>query len=122
MLKGARVNKDELLREWARLRNEHTHDRDAANNYGCFNVEACRNCNYVYNSRNCINCHNCDSVIECVQCIDCRDCAFCVGLNGARFHILNKEYSEEGYYELLTQLGIDWNVEAFDPYLDGMNS
>lgn len=112
------MNRQELDREWARLRNEHTQDRDGANNYGCFNVEACRNCNYVYNSRNCINCHNSDAIIECVQCIDCRDCAFCVGLNGARFHILNKEYSEEEYYNTLRELGIDWNVEAFDPLID----
>lgn len=108
----------EFQREWARIKNEHTLDRDAANNYGCFNVEACRNCNYVYNSRNCINCHNSDSIIECVQCIDCRDCAFCVGLNGARFHILNKEYTEEAYYETLRSLGIDWNVQAFDPLME----
>ncbi len=104
-----------FLAEWNRLKNEHTHDRDSANNYGCFNVEACRNCNYIYNARGCIGCHNCDSVIECVQCVDCRDCAYCVGLNGARFHILNKEYSEEEYYAKLKALGIDWTVEAFDP-------
>ncbi|MDI6713296.1 MAG: hypothetical protein QMD96_08670 [Anaerosomatales bacterium] len=107
--------KRQFLAEWQRLKVEHTHDRDAHNNYGCFNVEACRNCNYVYNSRGAISCHNCDSVIECVQCVDCRDCAYCVGLNGARFHILNREYSEQDYYEKLRELGIDWNVQAFDP-------
>ena len=104
-----------FLAEWHRLKNEHTHDRDGANNYGCFNVEACRNCNYIYTARACISCHNCDSVIECVQCVDCRDCAYCVGLNGARFHILNKEHTEEEYYAKLRAFGIDWNVEAFDP-------
>ena len=76
-----------FLNDWARLRTEHTHDRDGFNNYGCFNVEACRNCNFVYNARGCLSCHNCDSIIECVQCVDCRDCAYSVGLNGARFHI-----------------------------------
>ena len=25
--------RDELMREWSRLRNEHTHDRDPSNNY-----------------------------------------------------------------------------------------
>ena len=105
-------------REWSKLKVEHTHDRDGMNNYGCFNVEACRNCNYTYNSRACISCHNCDSIIECVQCIDCRDCAFCVGLNGARFHILNKEYAEEEYYNVLRALGVEWNVQAYDPLFD----
>lgn len=108
------------MREWTNLRAEHTHDRDVANNYGCFNVEACRNCNYVYNARGCISCHNCDSVIECVQCVDCRDCSYCVGLNGAQYHILNHEYTKEGYFARLAELGIDPNVEAFDPLIDGI--
>lgn len=116
--RGETVDQSELQREWARIKSEHTYDRDGMNNYGCFNVEACRNCNYVYNSRACINCHNSDSIIECVQCIDCRDCAFCVGLNGARFHILNKEYSEEDYYNTLRSLGVEWDVQAFDPLME----
>lgn len=107
----------DFQREWSKLRNEHTHDRDSANNYGCFNVESCRNCNYVYNARSCISCHNCDSIIECVQCIDCRDCAFCVGLNGARFHILNHEYSGQEYYDQLRLLGVEWEVNVPDPLM-----
>lgn len=75
----------QFMQEWTRLRTEHTHDRDAANNYGCFNVETCRNC------------------------------AYCVGLNGARSHILNKEHSEQDYYARLTERGVNWKVEAFDP-------
>lgn len=114
----AMLDKVAHQREWAKLKVEHTHDRDAMNNYGCFNVEATRNCNYTYNARACIGCHNCDSLIECVQCVDCRDCAFCVGLNGARFHILNKEYNEEEYYNRLRSLQIDWNVQAYDPLID----
>lgn len=102
---------DEVLRAFTDLKQAHTHDRDTANNYGCFNIEACRNCNWVYNSRNCIGCHNADSLIDCVQCVDCRDCAFCVGLNGARFHFLNKEYSELQYYNILRLHGIEWEVD-----------
>lgn len=62
-----RVLNAEHDREWSRLKVEHTHDRDNMNNYGCFNVEASRNCNFTYNARACIGCHNCDSLIECVQ-------------------------------------------------------
>lgn len=104
-------NLDEIQRRFAELRQEHTHDRDKDNNYGCFNTEACRSCNYVYNSRNCLGCHNSDGLVECVQCVDCRDCAFCVGLNGARYHFLNKEYSELEYYNKLRFYGIEWEVE-----------
>lgn len=112
------MDRDGLMREWARLKAEHTHYRDGMNNYGCFNVDNCRNSNYVYNSKDCIACHNSDSLVECVQCIDCRDCAYCVGLNGARFHILNQEYSEAGYYEMLKWLGVEWEVQAYDPLMD----
>jgi hypothetical protein len=108
-------SRDELDREWNKLRTEHTHDRDGANNYGCYNVETSRNCNYVYNSKGCINCHNSDSLVECVQCIDCRDCAYCVGLNGARFHILNREYCEDEYYNQLRLLKVTWEVITIDP-------
>lgn len=116
------MDTSQFMAEWARLKAEHSHDRDNLNNYGCFNVEACRNCNYVYNSRGAINCANCDSVIECVQCVDCRDCAFCIGLNGARFHILNREVGEGEYYATLRALGVDWNVQAYDPLLDSLGS
>lgn len=116
------LTNDDFLKEFARIKAEHTHDRDGANNYGCFNVEACRSCNYVYNSRNCISCHNSDSLIDCVQCIDCRDCLYCVGLNGARFHILNREYTEEEYYQTLKRLEIDSTVEVFDPLIDEFKS
>ena len=43
-----------------------------------------------------------------------------MGLNGARFHILNKEYSEKDYYARLRELGLTWEVQAFDPLMDGM--
>lgn len=99
--------------EFARLKAEHMHDRDGANNYSCFNVENCRNCNFSYNSRNCLSCHNCDSCIECVQCVDCKSCAFCVGLNGAKYMILNEQFSEQEYYRRLQELGIDPEVQAY---------
>ena len=99
---------------WARLKAQHTHERDGLNNFECFNVEGCRNCSFVRNSRGCTNCHNCDSLIECLSCVDCRDCAYSVGLNGARFHILNVEYDEQEYYQRLTDLEVDWKVSAID--------
>ncbi len=121
MAKQTRVEKtlEEVMKSFAALRAEHTHDRDAASNYGCYNVEDCRNCNFVYNSRGCMSCHNGDGLIECVQCVDCRDCAFCVGLQGARFHFLNKECSELEYYNKMRLYGIEWEVHAMgDDLLD----
>ncbi|HEY3318534.1 MAG TPA: hypothetical protein VGK50_08945 [Coriobacteriia bacterium] len=99
--------------EFTRLKNEHMGDRDNHNNYSSFNNEACRSCSFVYNSRGCLNCSNCDSCFECVWCVDCKDCAFCVGLNGARFQILNEQYYEEEYHAKLAELGIDTTVVSF---------
>jgi len=106
------MTKDELLRRFEALRTEHTQYRDRDNNYGCFNVDHCRSCNYVYNSRSAISCHASDALIDCVQCVDCRNCAYCVGLTGSVFAILNIEYTEEEYYRTLKELGIDWNVQV----------
>ncbi len=106
----------EVAEEFNRLRIEHTHDRDSLNNYGCYGVEACHNCNFVYNSRGCIGCHNCDSCIECVQCVDCKDCVYCVGLNGARYAILNVEYDEAEWRKRIEMLEINMNVDPGDMF------
>ncbi len=103
---------DEVMRKFSTLKAEHTQYRDSSNNYGCFNVENCRNCNFVYNSRDAISCHASDGLIDCVQCVDCRNCAFCVGVTGQAFAILNVEYLEADYYQILTDLGVNWNVEV----------
>lgn len=103
----------QFLNEWSRLKAEHTSKRDGSNNFGCFNIEHCRGCGFLENSRNCLNCHDSAGLIECVNCVGCRDCAYSVGLAHARFHILNKEYSEGEYYQRLTEMGVDWNVDAF---------
>jgi len=92
--------------EFTKLKMDHMRDRDGSNNYSCFEVEGCRDCNFVYNSHNCFSCHNCDSVVECVSCIDCHNCALCVGLKGAEFQILNIQYGEAEYKDRLTKLGI----------------
>jgi hypothetical protein len=41
-----------------------------------------------------------------------------VGLNGARFHILNREYPEELYYATLKELSVEWEVQVFDPLME----
>ena len=106
------MTKNEAIRRWEELKMEHTYMRDNNNNYGCFNIEACRNCNYVYNSRNAISCHASDGLIDCVQCVDCRNCTYCVGLTGSVFAICNVEYPEEEYYRILAEMGVNPNVDV----------
>lgn len=107
------MDRQQVMGEFSRLRQEHTYDRDSANNYGCFNVEACNNCNYTFNSRSCIGCHACDSCFECVQCVNCKHCAFCVGLNGAEYHFLNQQLPPAEYQRRMAELGIETEVQGF---------
>lgn len=33
----------------------------------------------------------------CMNCLECENCFLCAGLVGKKYHILNKEYTEEVY-------------------------
>lgn len=103
---------DETKDEFHRLKMEHLQVRDANNNYSCFNVEGCKDCDYTYNSKYCFSCHNCDSCVDCISCTNCQNCAYCVGLIDARYQILNKQYSEEDYFKKLEEIGVDPTVDA----------
>jgi hypothetical protein len=99
--------------QFTHLKMDHMRDRDGANNYSCFNIEGCRDCNYVFGSRNCFSCHNCDSCMECISCVDCKNCTLCVGLKEAQYQILNIQYDEASYYARLKELGIDPEVDTY---------
>lgn len=40
----------------------------------------------------------------CLECHNCQNCFGCVGLRNKKFHIFNKSYSEEEYWELLDKI------------------
>ena len=61
-------------------------------------------------SANCSDSHysvsltRCDDVEYSMNCYDCSHCFGCVGLRHKKFHILNKEYSEDEYYKKVDEI------------------
>lgn len=63
--------------------------------YECFNFHRCYHCLF---SANIENCRDCFMVYDCKN---CQNCAFSVGLRGKEFHIYNKPYSKEEYFQFM---------------------
>ncbi|MBI2485217.1 hypothetical protein HYW18_03670 [Candidatus Uhrbacteria bacterium] len=49
-------------------------------------------------------CMRCQNIEYCLNCSDCENCFGCVGLKNKKFHILNKAYAEEEYWNKLDEL------------------
>jgi len=58
----------------------------------------CQSCRYSNQLKSCRN------LEYCTECFNCEDCFGCVGLNRKRFHIFNKEYSEDEYWTRVDEL------------------
>ena len=75
---------------------------------GCFDNELCGGsigCAYGgYNLKYCSWCTTCRDSEYLDLCLDCRDCFGCVGLKKKKFCILNKQYTEEDYKKLKTEI------------------
>ena len=50
------------------------------------------------------HCGTSQNLEYCIDCYNCENCFGCVGLNRKKFHLLNKEYSEEEYWKLVDEL------------------
>ncbi|MFH1405333.1 MAG: hypothetical protein ABIH21_04535 [Patescibacteria group bacterium] len=70
----------------------------AQNVYGCFGPLPAANCKFGF----CTN--RCDDCEYCMTCYDCTHCFGCIGLRKKRFHIFNKEYSEQEYWQKVDEL------------------
>lgn len=83
-----------------------------------FRSKDCTDCLFVndsellYQGIDCKKCYssaylqNCQDLTDCYFCFDCRscqDCLGCVGLRKKRYHIFNKEYSQEEYKKKKTE-------------------
>lgn len=53
------------------------------------------NCNFMYW---CANCHDCEYIM---YCFDCKNCFGCFNLKWKNFCILNEQYEEKEYFELV---------------------
>ncbi|MFH0838251.1 MAG: hypothetical protein V1880_03220 [Patescibacteria group bacterium] len=67
---------------------------------GYMNVD----CSDTYSSKFCQDCHN---VSDCAYSFDlrnCKNCLGCVGLRSKEYHIFNKPYTKEQYFEMIEKL------------------
>lgn len=67
----------------------------------CYN---CNSCNYCYNCNYCCDCYDCNDCDYCYDCYDCNDCNYCYkcsGLSFKKYHILNIEFTEEEYKNII---------------------
>ncbi len=86
----------------------------------CYETDNCFSGMNVLFSSNCW--YECRNLFYCDSCFNCQDCFGCVGLNHKRFHILNKAYSPEEYYQTLEKIIISMKLdeswgEFFSPSL-----
>ena len=52
------------------------------------------------------HCEDCQEIWFCNNCTNCHDCFGCINLKHKKYHIFNKEYSKEKYFEILADLNL----------------
>ncbi|MFH1405329.1 MAG: hypothetical protein ABIH21_04515 [Patescibacteria group bacterium] len=76
----------------------------------CDSLPNAQNCYYCSDASSSSNCRFCYLVSRsqdleyCTECFDCENCFGCVGLKHKKFHILNKEYSEQDYWAKVDEI------------------
>lgn len=88
-------------------------------NYWCYHNSNCVDCSYCRGCENCYECldcktcydssylQDCEDCVNSSYCFDCqslKDCFACIGLWRKQYHIYNKPYEKEKYFEILTKL------------------
>ena len=98
--------------------------------YDCLlikNSQECYECIDCFNIFNCkfsqkiINCQNSSFLFNCIW---CEYCFWCVNLVNKRYHIFNKEYSKETYFEEIKKHNFsEWNIKSIKKYfIDFLNN
>jgi hypothetical protein len=67
----------------------------------CYQIAGCMNCDRTHYSLLCGESQSCE---YCMSCYNCENCFGCIGLQRKKFHIFNKEYSEEEYWQRVDEL------------------
>lgn len=81
----------------------------------CFDLTSCTYCERSAESFNCHNsynifyssgCSNCNEIYFSKDCVGCSNCFGCVGLRNKSYHIFNRPYSKEEYFEELKKYNL----------------
>lgn len=71
----------------------------------------CTDCNRLYNSYRCQNCSDSQDLLYCLEVRNSHHCFASIGLNRKEYHILNKPYTKEQYFDFLSK--VDFTNEAW---------
>jgi hypothetical protein len=82
---------------------------DIQNSYEIFN------CGNIYHSFFSSGCIDCADMYFSEECYNCSHCLFCYGLYNKKYHIFNKEYTEEEYKKRLAELQL-FSYEGIKKY------
>jgi len=97
--------------------------RDCEECYRCTHCRRCRACSHLthcvdctalHDCAYCISCENCTRssyLVLCRSCSECTYCFGCVGLVKKDFHILNKAYSRQEFFELVKKLKAELGIK-----------
>lgn len=77
--------------------------------YECVDMQECYNCNF---SRDCLHCTDCDF---CYDCKSCQNCFGCVNLRNKQYHIFNKPYPKDEYFERVRALKQQYRTASAPP-------
>ena len=79
----------------------------------CYDMTQCAHCELCYECRDSSKLYNCDHVdwssncydsSHLTNCSDCHNCFGCVGVKHKKYCILNRQYSQEEYKKILTEM------------------
>jgi hypothetical protein len=76
----------------------HSDGPQCSDSYMASPIVKCRGMKFCWSMAECIDCE------YCINCFNCEDCFGCVGLNRKKFHIFNREYSEDEYWQKVDQV------------------
>jgi hypothetical protein len=91
--------------------------------YRCTHCRGCQDCSHCSHCQDSTGCHGCAYCVKSENCsgsnyltlsqncADCNYCFGCVGLQRKDFHILNRQYTRQEYFELVRKLGPELGIK-----------
>ncbi len=107
------VSKDSYMCFWSSNLEGCFHCSESRKSLHCADCRFCEDCELCYECVDCTKCYNSNYLQDCKQCSDCSHCYYCIGCNDClgcagltrkKYHIFNKSYSREEYFEKIKTL------------------
>jgi len=93
--------------KWCRYSWDNISFTDSMDNYSAKKSELCYETTASkgwYRTHFCVRARDCPDCMYCLSCYGCKNCFGCVSLRNRSYCILNKQYTQKGYEELLPKI------------------